>query len=143
MSETYRINFKAVAVATFANWAISVAWYSVFGRTWARLVGVPPEWEFELDEVIIGICFNGLMALGVAVVLQATRSHGAGRGALWGLVLAALFVLPAHSGKWTWQDQPLLLAIDMGAHALSLVASGLIVGAWAARTARTSPRSSG
>jgi hypothetical protein len=35
-----------------------------------------------------------------------------------------------HSGKWTWQDEPLLLAIDTGGHLLCLVAMGAILGAW-------------
>jgi hypothetical protein len=73
------------------------------------------------------------MALGVAVVLHAARRNGVAQGALWGLVLAALLVLPAHSGKWTWQDKPLLLAIDMGGHLLSLIASGSIIGVLSGR----------
>ena len=124
------IHKKAVAAATVANWMLSLAWYSVFGRTWAELTGTPPTWEFELDKMIIGLCFNFLMALGVALVLRATRNEGALRGALWGVLLTALLVLPAHSGKWTWQDKPLLLVIDTGGHLISLVASGLIIGAW-------------
>lgn len=127
------LNKKAVVVATFANWALSVAWYATFGKTWAQLAGVPPEWKFEFGKVIIGLGFNGLMAVGMAVVLRAARSSGAGQGAMWGFLLTALFVLPAHSGKWTWQDKPLLLAIDTGGHLLSMVASGLIIGAWTVR----------
>ena len=127
------IHKKAVAAATVANWLLSVAWYTVFGRTWAELTGTPPEWEFELDKVVIGLGFNFLMALGVALVLRGTRDRGALQGALWGVLLTALFVLPAHSGKWTWQDKPLLLAIDTGGHLISLVASGLIIGGWRAK----------
>ena len=59
--------------------------------------------------------------------------HGAAQGVLWGVLLTALLILPAHSGKWTWQDKPLLLAIDTGAHLLSLMVSGLIIGVWSAR----------
>jgi hypothetical protein len=134
MDRTIGINKMAVAAATIANWALSVAWYATFGTTWAQLTGAPPAWEFVLDKVIIGLGFNFLMALGVAVVLRAAGQYGAAQGAMWGLLLTALFVLPAHSGKWTWQDRPLLLAIDTGAHLLSLVASGVIIGAWTAKS---------
>jgi hypothetical protein len=113
-----------------ANWAVSVAWYSAFGLKWAELTGTPPEWEFEADKVIIGLVFNFLMALGLALVLRASGESGAAAGMKWGLLLALLMVLPAHSGKWTWQDKPLLLAIDTGGHLVSLLASGLILGAW-------------
>ncbi len=133
MNQTISIRPVAVAIAGFANWAISVAWYATFGETWARLVSRAPEWEFEPAKVVLGLCFNVLMALGVAVVLRATGRAGAMQGALWGLVLAVLVVFPAHSGKWTWEDKPLLLAIDAGAHLISLVASGMIVGAWSRR----------
>src|SRR5688572_18785978 len=112
MEEEVGINKKGVALATLVNWALSVAWYSVFGKKWAELTNTPPVWKFELDKVIIGLGFNFLMALGIAVVLRASKRAGAAQGALWGTLLAALFVLPAHSGKWTWQDKPLLLAID-------------------------------
>ncbi len=124
------ISYEAVGTATSANWALSVAWYSVFGENWAALTGTTPQWEFELDKVIIGLCFNFLLALGVAIVLQASREEGAVAGARSGLVVTALIVLPAHSGKWTWQDKPLLLAIDTGGHLISLIASGLIIGVW-------------
>ena len=128
-AERIAISYKAV-VAAFANWALSVAWYSVFGEKWAALTGTPPEWEFELDKVVIGLFFNFLMALGVAVGLRAAQDEGAAAGVRWGLLLTTLLVVPAHSGKWTWQDKPLLLAIDTGEHLISLVASGLIIGAW-------------
>ncbi len=105
-----------------------MAWYSVFGEKWAALTGTSPEWEFELDKVVIGLFFNFLMALAVAVVLRAARGEGAAAGVRWGLVLTALLVLPAHSGKWTWQEKPMLLGIDTGGHLISLVASGLIIG---------------
>jgi len=72
------------------------------------------------------------MALGLALVLQASGQSGAAAGMKWGLLLGLLIVLPAHSGKWTWQDKPMLLAIDTGGHLLSLLASGLILGSWAA-----------
>lgn len=127
------IHKRAVATATLASWALSVGWYAVFGKAWAELTGTSPEWKVEVDKVIIGLGFNALMALGVAVVLRAARRQGADQGALWGLLLTLLFVLPAHSGKWTWQDKPILLLIDTGGHALSLVASGLIIGAWTRR----------
>jgi hypothetical protein len=133
MSEV-AIHKRAVAAATLASWALSVAFYAIFGKTWAELTGTSPEWNVEVDKVILGLGFNALMALGVAVVLRASQRQGAAQGALWGVLLTALFVLPAHSGKWTWQDKPLLLAIDTGGHLLSLVASGLIIGAFARRT---------
>ncbi len=93
--------------------------------------------------MIIGLCFNGLMALGMALVLRAAGGHGALQGAMWGLILTVLFVLPAHSGKWTWQDKPLLLALDTGGHLLSLVASGLIIGGWPNRAARARKQKDG
>lgn len=124
------LNWAAIAAAAAANWVLSVAWYAMFGARWAQLTGTPPEWAFELDKVILGLGFNFLMALGVAVVLRADGRAGAAAGARWGLLLLVLLVLPAHSGKWTWQDKPLLLAIDTGGHLISLVASGFILGAW-------------
>jgi len=132
MSGKPRIHYRAVFAAMLANWVVSVAWYSVFGLKWAELTGTPPEWEFEADKVVIGLVFNLLMALGLALVLRASGESGPGAGVKWGLLLALLLVLPTHSGKWTWQDKPLLLAIDTGGHLLSLLASGLILGAWVA-----------
>lgn len=128
---------RAIALATFVNWALSVAWYSVFGATWAELNGRPPVWDFELHKVVLGVLFNGLMALGAAIVLRASGSQGAFAGARWGLVLGLLLFLPAHSGKWTWLDQPLLLAIDAGGHLVCLLASCVILSAW--RPAGRSP----
>ena len=124
------IHKRAVAAAAFVSWAISVGWYGVFGRTWAALVNRPPVWTFEPSKVVLGLGFNALLALGVAVVLRSARERGAARGAMWGAALTLFFMLPAHSGKWTWQDKPLLLVIDTGAHLLSLVAAGLIIGHW-------------
>src|SRR5687768_2184917 len=94
MAETTHINKIAVAVATVANWALSVAWYATFGTTWAELTGTPPEWEFRLDKVLIGLGFNFLMALGVAVVLRATQRSGATHGALWGSSLPRCLCCP-------------------------------------------------
>ena len=136
MKEVSGIFYKSVVAATFANWIISVVWYSIFGKTWAALTGTPPEWEVELYKVLMGLFFNFLMALGVAVVLKAAGRHDALEGVKWGLFVALLLMLPAHSGKWTWQEKPLLLAIDMGGHLLSLLASGIIIGAWSGAHAR-------
>lgn len=127
---------RALVGATFANWALSIAWYAVFGKTWAALTNTPPEWTFDPGKAVIGLCFNFLMALGVFVVLRSAGTRGAAGGALWAVVLTLLFVLPVHSGKWTWQDKPLLLAIDSGGHFISLVASGIIFGLASARRAR-------
>lgn len=132
MSAAPPLHGKAIALATFANWALSVAWYSVLGAKWAELNDRPPVWGFELDKVLLGVFFNFLMALGAAVVLRGVGSRGVAAGVRWGLVIAVLLFLPAHSGKWTWLDKPLLLAIDIGGHLVSLLASCMILSAWRA-----------
>ena len=127
-----RFRWGAVAAAALASWAVSVAWYMVFGTTWAELVALPTEWEFEIGTVLLGLFFNAVLALGVAVVLRAAGARGAAAGARWGLALALLLLVPAHAGKWVWQDKPLLFAIDAGGHVLCLLAAGAILG-WRSR----------
>ena len=50
MIDVHAINKPDIAVASVANWVISVAWYATFGTTWAQLTDTPPEWTWPRPD---------------------------------------------------------------------------------------------
>lgn len=133
----------AIAAAAFAVFMISYVWYTpLFGRAWAREMGLPDHHSPTGAALARGLLLTALGAVLMSVVLANTMAVWHPKA--WGLpapgpglaeqVLSAAgfswlgFVLPVLLHRFAWEKPSfVLLAINGGYYLVSLLAAALVL----------------
>ena len=136
-------NPLAIAAAAAAIFFISYLWYTpLFGRAWARAVGLPAGHEHTGAALARGLLLTALGALLMSMVLASNMAVWL--PASWGLtvpgpgaaeqVLSAAgftwlgFVLPVLLHRLGWEKPSLaLFAINGGYYLVSLLAAAVVL----------------
>ena len=131
------INYIAVAVATVASYLLGFAWYhwAVFGKAWANALNLTKE-EADSTEGL-GAAFSvslisGLSkALCLTLLIAATNISGILSGALFGAVVATVFISTSLGYYNGFARTPSQLTLINSAHSIAeLTLIGAIIGAF-------------
>ena len=133
----------AIAAAAATIFFISFLWYTpLFGRAWARAVGLAPDHSHAGAALLRGLLLTALGALVMSMVLATTMAvwlpqswglAGPGPGAAEQVLSAAGFtwlgfVLPVLLHRLGWEKPSLaLFAINGGYYLVSLLAAALVL----------------
>lgn len=133
----------AIGAAAAAIFVFSFLWYTpLFGRRWARAMGLPPDHAHQGADLARGLLLTALGALLMALVLSSTMAVW--QPASWGLstpgpgaaeqVLSAAgftwlgFVLPVLLHRLGWERPSLpLFAINGGYYLGALLLAALVL----------------
>ena len=137
------LNPLAIALAALAIFFISYAWYTpLFGRAWAREMGLPAEHAATGSALARGLALTALGALLMSFVLANSmavwlpQTWGAAGPAPHPLEHAASaagftwlgFVLPVLLHRLGWEKPSIkLFAINGGYYLVSLLAAALVL----------------
>ena len=140
---TISVQPLAILAAAFTIFIISFVWYTpLFGRAWARAVGLPEDHVHAGADLARGLLLTVLGAVLMATVLASTMAVWL--PASWGLtapgpgaveqVLSAAgftwlgFVLPVLLHRLGWEKPSLaLFAINGGYYLVSLLAAATVL----------------
>ena len=131
------LNWLAIIVATLSTFAVGYVWYSesVFGKEWAKLVGISIKEMNSGEGMAETFTMTGIASFIAAVVIGslmvATGTTGPINGLVFGAIVGFAFRFGAHvthngfakkSKRLTWID---------GLHDVTAMAIiGLILGTW-------------
>jgi hypothetical protein len=128
------INIWAVLLAAGVSIAIGTLWYSraLFGEHWRRLLGD------TVDDESNPLPAYGWMAVGaftaaivLAVFMRATQLNSVFGGIMTACLIAVGFMAPAVGSEYLFTRRPPeLYLLNLGRHAVTFVAMGIILGAW-------------
>jgi hypothetical protein len=145
MQPAITINFGAITAAVFASFVFGWLWYGpLFGKTWARLMGLSPDVKPGSSVILRGMALTLLGTFLTAYVLA--HSTNVWRASVWGAGVDQ----PAHvygffSGFFTWLGfyVPMLLgqtawerkswtlfALNAAYHFLNLQVIAMILAYW-------------
>lgn len=133
------INWLAVLVASLAFFGLGLVWYGpFFGKPWQRAIsidgGMALRQSHSLGLLIAGFIMSVIIAVGMAIFLNAPNGDqqlGAAYGALIGLMVGVLFILPSTVMNYIFARRPLaLILIDGFYHIAASTLTGAILGAW-------------
>lgn len=145
MQPIIHVNWPAVIAAIVANFILGSLWYGpLFGKTWARLVGFPPDFKPEKSAMMRGMI---LMVIGsfltVFCLVHASEvwrpsvwKVGAdGPNALYGFMSGFFtwlgFIVPLLFGSVAWEGKSWkLFAINAAYWFVSLQVIGMITAFW-------------
>lgn len=134
-----KINWLAVATATFATFMLGGVWYqALFGKLWVKLHGFTPEKVAEMKAlrpppVFFGGMIAAYLVLSVIVALIVVAIDL--RGATAGLTLGFLLWLGPTSAVaftgWLASDKPIgTFWIDASYQFIYMLMTGAILAAW-------------
>lgn len=125
------LNVLAVALAAVAAMAVSLGWYTIFGRQLAALspaaagAGQPPPWKLAIE---FG---RGLVVAAVVAILIVALDVGVLEGAGLGVVLWVGFPAVLLIGSVLWEDVPVRLAtLHAGDWLVKLLVIAVIISSW-------------
>lgn len=125
------LNVLAVALAAVAAMAVSLGWYTIFGRQLAALspaaagAGQPPPWKLAIE---FG---RGLVVAAVVAMLIVALDVGVLEGAGLGVVLWVGFPAVLLIGSVLWEDVPVRLAtLHAGDWLVKLLVIAVIISSW-------------
>ena len=135
IAELQNINYIAVAVATITSYVLGFAWYhwAVFGEAWANALGLTKE-EADNTEGLGGAFIMSLIsglskAVCVALLMSAASISGVFSGALFGVIVAAVFIFTSLGYYNGFARTPSKLTLINSAHSIiELTLIGAIVG---------------
>ena len=112
------INWLAVLVAALAFYSLGALWYGpLFGKYWQRAVSTGSG-ELKQDNskalLAAGFIMAIIIAVGMAVFLHGPDGHNqfnATYGALIGLMIGVLFILPATVMNYLFARRPFSLIL--------------------------------
>ncbi|AXK72854.1 DUF1761 domain-containing protein [Lysobacter sp. TY2-98] len=132
MPEFSAINPWAVLVAAASAFMLGGLWYGpLFLKAWGRAAGIDVTQSPKHPGRTFGTAFVLSLVAAFAMALALPKdvgvAHGAGLGALIGL----LFVATSFGINYTFARKPLTLwLIDGGYHVVQFLLYGAILGAW-------------
>ena len=135
IAELQNINYIAVAVATITSYVLGFAWYhwAVFGEAWANALGLTKE-EADNTEGLGGAFIMSLIsglskAVCVALLMSAASISGVFSGALFGVIVAAVFIFTSLGYYNGFARTPSKLTLINSAHSIvELALIGAIIG---------------
>ncbi len=135
IAEVQNINYIAVAVATIASYVLGFAWYhwAVFGEAWANALGFTKE-EADNTEGLGGAFAISLVSgltktIFIAFLMSAADVSGVISGALFGVVIAAVFTVTSLGYYNGFARTPSKLTIINSAHSVvELALIGAVLG---------------
>ena len=124
IAEFQNINYIAVAVATITSYVLGFAWYhwAVFGAAWANALGLTKE-EADNTEGLGGAFIMSLIsglskAVCVALLMSAASISGVFSGALFGVIVAAVFIFTSLGYYNGFARTPSKLTLINSAHSI-------------------------
>ena len=135
IAELQNINYIAVAVATITSYLLGYAWYhwAVFGEAWANALDLTKE-EADNTEGLGGAFIMSLIsglskAVCVALLMSAASISGVFSGALFGVIVAAVFIFTSLGYYNGFARTPSKLTLINSAHSIvELTLIGAIIG---------------
>lgn len=135
IAELQNINYIAVAVATITSYVLGFAWYhwAVFGEAWANALSLSKE-EADNTEGLGGAFIMSLIsglskAVCVALLMSAASISGVFSGALFGAIVAAVFIFTSLGYYNGFARTPSKLTLINSAHSIvELTLIGAIIG---------------
>ena len=136
--ELQNINYIGVAIATITSYVLGFVWYhwAVFGEAWANALGITKD-EADNTEGLGGAFIMSLISglsktLCVAMLMAATNISGILSGALFGVIVAVVFIFTSlgyYNGFARTSSKLTLINSAHGIVELTLI--GAIIGAFA------------
>ena len=133
------INWLAVLVASLAFFGLGMAWYGpFFGKAWQRAIAMDGGAALKQANLsfllVAGFIMSIIIAVGMAIFLHGPNGHqqiNGAYGALIGLMVGVLFILPTTVINYIFARRPLaLILIDGFYHITANTLIGAILGAW-------------
>lgn len=101
MQPQFSVNYLAVAACAIAAMPVGFAWFGpLFGRTWARHMGMDPNMKVEPGAMARSMVLFAVGNLLIALVLA--HSIAVWRPSSWGGEDAAPYVYALNGAFWTW-----------------------------------------
>ncbi len=136
--ELQNINYIGVAIATITSYVLGFVWYhwAVFGEAWANALGITKD-EADNTEGLGGAFIMSLISglsktLCVAILMAAANISGILSGALFGVIVAVVFIFTSlgyYNGFARTSSKLTLINSAHGIVELTLI--GAIIGAFA------------
>ena len=132
------INWPAVFVAALAFFGLGVLWYGpLFGRIWQKAIAdgsVTLKYSGTMGLFIAAFIMSIIVSVGMAFFLHGPQGHeeiNTAYGALIGLMVGVLFILPTTVINYIFARRPLsLVLIDGFYHIIAITLVGTILGYW-------------
>ena len=132
------INWLAVFVAAMAFFGLGMLWYGpLFGKPWQKAIAdgsLTLKYSGTMGLFIAAFIMSIIVSVGMAFFLQGPQSHdeiNAAYGALIGLMVGVLFILPTTVINYIFARRPLsLVLIDGFYHIIAITLVGAILGFW-------------
>jgi hypothetical protein len=134
--ERPKINYVAVVVTAFIQFALGAVWYSpmLFGNKWMQLTGITMEMPSKMSPwKTYGLTFIAYVALAYVLVhaLAYAKARSAQEGAVVGFWNWFGFVATVMGITNRYQMQPWMLwGIDSGYQLVNFILGGIILTAW-------------
>ncbi len=125
------IHWIPVIVLTIVSFIIGFAWHQpfLFGKTWKG-----ENYHNDMLKINAPLIFGGTAAMHFLAILSLSAvisGHGGIYGAVTGLLISIVWILPAMSGTYLFANRSIkLLAIDSGMYIVLFTFSGFILGIW-------------
>lgn len=141
-----QLNFAAIGTAVVLNFFLGFVWYTpLFGKAWARELGLPPDYAAQGADLAKGLIANvvgcvliafvlatniaawtpstwGVQAVGYSAISQAVQAAG--------FTWLGFFVAPLLNGL-AWEKRSWRLAgIHGGYYLISLLVAALVLTHW-------------
>jgi len=143
MNPTIDIHWLAVIVATVASFIFGFLWWGpIFGRTWARALGLPMDGDFSgmVKPMLLNLTGNFLTSYVLVFSTNVWRASAWGLspdlasgsiGFFSGLFTWMGFYIPLLLNQVAWEKRPWnVFLINAGGHLLSLQLIAQIVAHW-------------
>jgi len=135
--ELQNINYIGVAIATITSYVLGFVWYhwAVFGEAWANALGITKD-EADNTEGLGGAFIMSLISglsktLCVAMLMAAANISGILSGALFGVIVAVVFIFTSLGYYNGFARTSSKLTIINSAHGIvELTLIGAIIGAF-------------
>mgnify|MGYP000072933272 FL=1 len=135
IEELQNLNYLAIAVATITSYVLGFAWYhwAVFGKAWANALDLTKE-EADNTEGLGGAFVISLVSglsktLLIALLMSATHISGILSGALFGVIIAAVFTVASLGYYNGFARTASKLTLINSAHSIAeLTLIGAIIG---------------
>ena len=135
--ELQNMNYIGVAIATITSYVLGFVWYhwAVFGEAWANALGITKD-EADNTEGLGGAFIMSLISglsktLCVAMLMAAANISGILSGALFGVIVAVVFIFTSLGYYNGFARTSSKLTIINSAHGIvELTLIGAIIGAF-------------
>lgn len=136
-----RINYVAVVVSGIVYWLLQAGWYTALSGPYIRAFGYTPEQVAAAQQnmsalpYVTALVSNIIVAYVISAIMIYTGTVSVKRGVQVALVCWMGFVATNLATQYGFEQRPFsLFAINGGSTLLGMLAIGVIVGAWQAKS---------